>query len=82
LIETIIKQITNRTSTGNIAAHILTTITQSSIGDEVYGYIDSSSCRLNPFNLSSANTYTSYKGSRISNSNYIFFENIKTNIYT
>jgi hypothetical protein len=67
LVETIIQQITTGTHTGNNTAYILTTITQCSIGDEVYGYIDIGSYRLNPLNLSSPNTYTSYSGSRISN---------------
>jgi hypothetical protein len=66
-VETIIQQITNGINTGNNTAYILTTITQCSIGDEVYGYVDSGSCRINPFNLSSPTTYTSFSGSRISN---------------
>jgi hypothetical protein len=65
-VETIIQQITNGTNTGNNAAYILTAIIQCSIGDEVYGYIDSGFCRLNPFSLFSPNTYTSFSGSRIS----------------
>ena len=65
-VETIIQQITNGTNTGNNTAYVLTTITQCSVGDEVYGYVDSGSLRLNPFNLSSPTTYTSFSGSRIS----------------
>ena len=66
-VETIIQQITNGTNTGNNTAYILTTITQCSVGDEVYGYVDSGSLRLNPFNLSSPTNFTSFSGSRISN---------------
>jgi hypothetical protein len=46
-VETIIHQITNGTNTGNNTAYILTTITQCSVGDEVYGYVNSGSLRLN-----------------------------------
>jgi dihydroxyacetone kinase DhaKLM complex PTS-EIIA-like component DhaM len=66
-VETIIQQITNGTNTGSNTAYILTTITQCSVGDEVYGYVDSGSLRLNPFNLSSPTNFTSFSGSRISN---------------
>jgi hypothetical protein len=48
-VETIIQQITNGTNTGNNTAYILKTITRCSIGDEVYGYVDSGYCRLNSF---------------------------------
>ena len=65
-VETVIQQVTNGTNTGNNTAYILTTISQCSIGDEVYGYVDSGSCRLNPFAIYLPDTYTSFSGSRIS----------------
>jgi hypothetical protein len=66
-VETIIQQITNGTNTGNNTAYVLTTITQCSVGDEVFGFVNSGSLRLNPFNLTSPSNFTSFSGSRISN---------------
>ena len=65
--ESILQQSTNGTNTENNSGFFLTTIAECETGDEVYGYVDSGSCRLVPFDISDPNTYTSFSGSRISN---------------
>jgi len=66
-VETILQQSTNGTNTENNSGFFSTTIAEFQIGDEIFVFLESGSCRLIPFNIGDPTSFTSFSGSRISN---------------
>ena len=65
-VETIIQQSTNGELTTSNTAYYVATIDECQVGDKIYAYLSSGSCRLALSTLTEPNNNTSFSGSRLS----------------
>ena len=65
--ETTLQYSSNGTNTTTNGAYILTVLEQVEENDEIYAYVSSGTCKINPYTITSPTIFTSFSGSRISN---------------